>query len=492
MEFLEIGGSESLRSYWKMYLPKVLLLIYVVDSADHARLPVAKQLLHQLIQNNSTLPVVVLANKQDLKGAFCITDIHDALALSDLGDERKMFLIGTHVAEDGSEISSSMKDAKELIAQLVLEAQGVLPPDPPGLPWSLPPLCEGRVPSRPLPSLPPQTGGFPGPAAEEAGTGDGRASSALLLSQAEEQAAQAAGVNKCLTWPLLVFAVSCYFSARSYDRIQELAEPKKAARPNNRGFVWGNQETIWTLSRSALTARPSRRIVALAKPKQCFSRHQCRSVVKGRPPRVNFGLPSDRLLKLSEPKKCPSAYLRQRPRLSPEWPVSPAALRHKASPRTLELARPKVLHTEFLMAREVPTQITTAAALASASSRVQRLAEPRVRKVNCCYEHSFLESVIRPVSKFAQEAVASPRILELARPKRLHPDYVHLRDPEWPVTKAAKQAVATPRLVELAQPCKRPPMSSVQFNPDAFTVKEAAKKATCSARIQELAQPIKR
>uniref|UniRef100_A0A8D2QC35 ARF like GTPase 9 n=1 Tax=Zonotrichia albicollis TaxID=44394 RepID=A0A8D2QC35_ZONAL len=67
MEFLEIGGSESLRSYWNMYLPKVLLLVYVVDSADHARLPVAKQLLHQLIQNNSTLPVVVLANKQDLE-----------------------------------------------------------------------------------------------------------------------------------------------------------------------------------------------------------------------------------------------------------------------------------------------------------------------------------------------------------------------------------------------------------------------------------------
>lgn len=61
---LPVGGSESLRSYWKMYLPKVLLLVYVVDSADHARLPMAKQLLHQLIQNNSTLPVVVLANKQ--------------------------------------------------------------------------------------------------------------------------------------------------------------------------------------------------------------------------------------------------------------------------------------------------------------------------------------------------------------------------------------------------------------------------------------------
>ncbi|KAM6362540.1 sperm microtubule associated protein 2-like isoform 2-T2 [Alca torda] len=221
-------------------------------------------------------------------------------------------------------------------------------------------------------------------------------------------------------------------------------------------LVWGNQETIWTLSRGALTAQPSPRIAALAKPKKDFSKHQCR------------------------------------PRQSPEWPVSPAALRYKASPRILELARPKVLHPEFLMAREVPTQVTTVAILARASSRLQCLAEPRVRKVTCCYELGFPESVIRPVSKFAQEAIASPRTLELARAKRLHPDYVPLRDAEWPVTKAAKRAVATPRLVELAQPCKRPSMGSVQFNPDAFTVKEAAKKATCSARIEELARPIKR
>ncbi|XP_035746287.1 testicular haploid expressed gene protein-like [Egretta garzetta] len=145
-----------------------------------------------------------------------------------------------------------------------------------------------------------------------------------------------------------------------------------------------------------------------------------------------------------------------------------------------------------MLAREVPTQVTNLAVLARASSRLQRLAEPRVRKVTCCYERGFLESVIRPVSKLAQEAIASPRTLELARAKRLHPDYVPARDAEWPVTKAAKHAVATPRLVELAQPCKRPPISLAQFNPDAFTVKETAKRATCSARVQDLARPIKR
>ncbi|XP_040981196.1 testicular haploid expressed gene protein-like isoform X1 [Aquila chrysaetos chrysaetos] len=305
------------------------------------------------------------------------------------------------------------------------------------------------------------------------------------------------------TWlPEMAPAVSRSLPARSRDRIRELAEPKKTACANDPRLVWGNQETIWTLSWRAVTAQPSPRTVALAKPKQDFGKNQCRSLflyscgrestIWERPLLVDFGFPSDRLLKLSEPKKCQAAYLQQRPRQSPERPVSPAALSYKASPRILELARPKALHPEFLLAREVPTKVTNAAALARASSRLQRLAEPRVRKVTSCYECSFPESVIRPVSKLAQEAIASPRTLELARAKRLHPDYVPLRDAEWPVTKAAKRTVATPRLVELAQPCRRPPMGAAQFNPDAFTVKETAKKATCSARVQELARPIKR
>ncbi|XP_020830951.1 ADP-ribosylation factor-like protein 9 [Phascolarctos cinereus] len=123
MEFLEIGGSEPFRSYWKMYLSKVLVLIFVVDSADHARLPDAKEQLHQLIQKGPALPLVVFANKQDLEDAYSITDIHEALGLSEIGDDRKLFLFGTHVTKNDTDIPSSMQDARELIAQLVSEAQ---------------------------------------------------------------------------------------------------------------------------------------------------------------------------------------------------------------------------------------------------------------------------------------------------------------------------------------------------------------------------------
>ncbi|XP_012376579.2 ADP-ribosylation factor-like protein 9 [Dasypus novemcinctus] len=118
MDFLEIGGSEPFRSYWETYLSKGLLLIFVVDSADHNRLPEAKKYLHQLIGANPVLPLVVFANKQDLDSAYHITDIHEALALSEVGNDRKMFLFGTQVTENGSEIPSIMQDAKNLIAHL--------------------------------------------------------------------------------------------------------------------------------------------------------------------------------------------------------------------------------------------------------------------------------------------------------------------------------------------------------------------------------------
>ncbi|XP_073517350.1 ADP-ribosylation factor-like protein 9 isoform X2 [Phyllobates terribilis] len=121
MEFLEIGGSEQLRPYWKMYLSRAFAVIFVVDSADHGRLQLAKSHLHQLIQQDSVLPLIVLANKQDLQNAHHIPEIHDALALSEICEDRKLYLIGTYVANDGSEVSSGIQDTKEFLAQLLLE-----------------------------------------------------------------------------------------------------------------------------------------------------------------------------------------------------------------------------------------------------------------------------------------------------------------------------------------------------------------------------------
>ncbi|XP_029368344.1 ADP-ribosylation factor-like protein 9 isoform X2 [Echeneis naucrates] len=117
IEFLEIGGKEELRPYWQRYLSKALLLVFVVDSADPRLFPVAKKHLHELLASDPSLPLMVLANKQDLPGACSITDLHEALFLSGVG-ERRLFLLGTHVKKGEAELSSGVQDARDLITEM--------------------------------------------------------------------------------------------------------------------------------------------------------------------------------------------------------------------------------------------------------------------------------------------------------------------------------------------------------------------------------------
>ncbi|XP_077588345.1 ADP-ribosylation factor-like protein 9 [Stigmatopora nigra] len=117
LEFLEIGGSAALRPYWSKYIPKALLLVFVVDSAAPQLFPEAKAHLHSVLSSHPHLPLMVLANKQDLEGACGITDLEDALALSELGT-RKLLLIGTWVKKGQEQVSAGVLDARELIAEM--------------------------------------------------------------------------------------------------------------------------------------------------------------------------------------------------------------------------------------------------------------------------------------------------------------------------------------------------------------------------------------
>ncbi|XP_007904431.1 ADP-ribosylation factor-like protein 9 [Callorhinchus milii] len=120
LDFLEIGGSYNLRSYWNLYLSRAQLLVYVVDAADHERLPLAKQELHKLLKEDPQLPLVLLANKQDVDGALNISELHRNLSLHNVNYERKLFLMATNVTQDGTDVPKSIYDAKQVITQLVM------------------------------------------------------------------------------------------------------------------------------------------------------------------------------------------------------------------------------------------------------------------------------------------------------------------------------------------------------------------------------------
>lgn len=59
-----VGGGEDLRRYWSDYMRRTHVLVYVVDSSDRSRFPLAKAELHRLLTVAPQLPVVILGNKQ--------------------------------------------------------------------------------------------------------------------------------------------------------------------------------------------------------------------------------------------------------------------------------------------------------------------------------------------------------------------------------------------------------------------------------------------
>lgn len=121
IEFLEIGGTEKLRDYWQRYLCKARLLVFVVDSADTERFSVAKHHLHQLLSADPCLPLVLLANKQDLPAAHGITDLYEALDLGNVGDGHRLSVIGTQVKKGRSETNAGVQDAHDLIVEMMLK-----------------------------------------------------------------------------------------------------------------------------------------------------------------------------------------------------------------------------------------------------------------------------------------------------------------------------------------------------------------------------------
>ena len=83
MTMWDLGGQDKIRRLWPHYYEGNDALIYVVDSADPERIDESAEELHRLLSddNLNRIPLLVLANKQDLPGSFSATDICEKLHL---------------------------------------------------------------------------------------------------------------------------------------------------------------------------------------------------------------------------------------------------------------------------------------------------------------------------------------------------------------------------------------------------------------------------
>ena len=82
----DVGGQEKIRPLWRSYTRATDGIIFVVDSADYDTLEEARMELHRTInyQDNINIPLLVLANKQDLHMAMGEEEVVHAMGLRKL------------------------------------------------------------------------------------------------------------------------------------------------------------------------------------------------------------------------------------------------------------------------------------------------------------------------------------------------------------------------------------------------------------------------
>ena len=82
----DVGGQQTIRSYWRNYYEQTDGLIFVIDCTDGRRLDEVRTELHALLQQEKLAgaSLLVMANKQDVSGTMSLDEVARALEVEKL------------------------------------------------------------------------------------------------------------------------------------------------------------------------------------------------------------------------------------------------------------------------------------------------------------------------------------------------------------------------------------------------------------------------
>ena len=82
----DIGGQPRFRNMWERYCRGVNAIVFIVDIADLALIPAAKEELHSLMSQTTLdgIPLLVLGNKSDLEEKLSVDELIDELDLKNV------------------------------------------------------------------------------------------------------------------------------------------------------------------------------------------------------------------------------------------------------------------------------------------------------------------------------------------------------------------------------------------------------------------------
>ncbi|KAM6951264.1 ADP-ribosylation factor-like protein 4D [Aplochiton taeniatus] len=112
----DVGGQDKLRPLWKSYTRRTDGMVFVVDAAETERMEEAKVELHKITRTaeNHGVPVLVLANKQDLRSALSAGEVEKVLAVHEL-NAATLHHVQSCSALDGQGLQQGLEKLYEMI-----------------------------------------------------------------------------------------------------------------------------------------------------------------------------------------------------------------------------------------------------------------------------------------------------------------------------------------------------------------------------------------
>ncbi|KAF7260702.1 hypothetical protein EG68_01768 [Paragonimus skrjabini miyazakii] len=115
----DIGGQDKLRVLWSRFYEGTKGLIFIVDSSDVQRLDLACEQLQSVLSDPimKDIPVLVLANKQDLPTAISVFDLEKRLKPICSNDDGHNWMIRATVATTGQGVMDALESFGGLVKQ---------------------------------------------------------------------------------------------------------------------------------------------------------------------------------------------------------------------------------------------------------------------------------------------------------------------------------------------------------------------------------------
>ena len=120
----DVGGQQRLRPLWQHYFQNSEGLIYIVDSNDPERFAEASEELQSIVTDDRMrgVPVMMLANKQDLPHSRNVSEVTEKLGMHNLKDrawhvQGCCAVTGDGLLEGMNELSRMVKNFKKTSRQ---------------------------------------------------------------------------------------------------------------------------------------------------------------------------------------------------------------------------------------------------------------------------------------------------------------------------------------------------------------------------------------